>query len=66
MRFVEFIAFQQHPWRGGKVAAMDVASLRVRTELARVHIRDHPRAQRADGMGLPRFRGQVRSWDQGI
>ena len=41
------------------LAAIDVASLRVRTELAGVHVLDHPLAQRADGI---RTHGQLLSW----
>src|SRR6202045_4700003 len=56
--------------RGGRVrrslqkcsetlAARDVASLRVRTELARVHVLDHALTQRADSI---RTHGQLLSW----
>ena len=37
--------------RGEPLAAADVASLRVRVELARAHVFDHALAQRADGIG---------------
>jgi hypothetical protein len=37
--------------RGKPLAAADVASLRVRVELARAHVLDHALAQRADGIG---------------
>jgi hypothetical protein len=33
------------------LAAVDVASLRMRVELARAHVLDHALAQRADGIG---------------
>jgi len=38
---------------GGKpLAALDVAALRVRIELARSHVFDHTLTQRTDGVGL--------------
>jgi len=37
--------------RGEPLAAADVASLRVRVELARAHVLHHALAQRADGIG---------------
>ena len=36
---------------GEPLAAADVASLRVRVELARAHVLDHALAQRTDGIG---------------
>ena len=40
--------------RGEPLATADVACLRARTELARVHVLDHALAQRADGIGTHR------------
>ena len=45
--------------RSEPLAAVDVALLRVRTELARVHVLDHALAQRADGI---RTHSQLLSW----
>ncbi len=45
--------------RSEPLAAADVASLRARTELARVHVLDHALAQRADGI---RAHGKLLSW----
>ena len=40
--------------RSKTFAAADVAPLRARAELARVHVLDHPLAQRADRIGTHR------------
>src|SRR5208337_1615012 len=40
--------------RSETLAAVNVAALRARTELARVHVLDHPLAQRADSIGSHR------------
>src|SRR5205814_414432 len=45
--------------RSKTFAAANVASLRARTELAGVHVLDHPLAQWADGI---RTHGQLLSW----
>src|SRR6202521_1189734 len=45
--------------RSKPLAAVNMAPLRARTELASVHVLDHPMAQRADGIGAHR---QLLSW----